>query len=501
MDFQEKKTSGTISKLTRRSALVAVGAGAGMWATRKLGASLPDMTGVPLQDGAPPVGFLNDASGMSMTPVHKHIHMQEDPGTRIVALLRAELAEARSEGRPVNLAAARHSMGGQSIPRNGHAVTFDTGRIELGDETYRAHAGARWHTVIAALDPAGRSPKVMQSNNDFGVAASFSVNAHGWPTAFGPMGSTVRSIGLLLADGTHITASRDQEPDLFAAAMGGYGLIGLITDLEIESVPNTNVSPNFQEVPAEDFAAPFQATARSHPMAFGRLNVDRAEFFQWASLVSFDEVEGPVGPPEGSPFLYSLVRRLFRAQEGNDWVKRRRWDLETRFAPLVMGPSSRSAQMNKSVAQINGVNQATKSDILHEYFVPPESFAAFIAESREIILNSYQDLLNVTLRWVERDQESLLSYAPNGPQIALVMNFGQERSSRAEADATVMTRRLIDAALTLGGSYYLPYRPHAMQHQFENCYRRVEEFVAFKRRFDPSLTFRNALWDNYLSHI
>ena len=315
------------------------------------------------------------------------------------------------------------------------------------------------------------------------------------------MGSTVRSIGLLLADGTHITASRDQEPDLFAAAMGGYGLIGLITDLEIESVPNTNVSPNFQEVPAEDFAAPFQATARSHPMAFGRLNVDRAKFFQWASLVSFDEVEGPVGPPEGSPFLYSLVRRLFRTQEGNDWVKRRRWDLETRFAPLVMGPSSRSAQMNKSVAQINGVNQATKSDILHEYFVPPESFAAFIAESREIILNSYQDLLNVTLRWVERDQESLLSYAPNGPQIALVMNFGQERSSRAEADATVMTRRLIDAALTLGGSYYLPYRPHAMQHQFENCYRRVEEFVAFKRRFDPSLTFRNALWDNYLSHI
>jgi hypothetical protein len=32
--------------------------------------------------------------------------------------------------------------------------------------------------VIKALDPIGFGPKVMQSNNDFGVAATFSVNAH-----------------------------------------------------------------------------------------------------------------------------------------------------------------------------------------------------------------------------------------------------------------------------------------------------------------------------------
>ncbi|MDM7932516.1 hypothetical protein [Tabrizicola sp.] len=39
--------------------------------------------------------------------------------------------------------------------------------------------GTRWHQVIAALDPLGLSPKVMQSNADFGVASTFSVRADG----------------------------------------------------------------------------------------------------------------------------------------------------------------------------------------------------------------------------------------------------------------------------------------------------------------------------------
>ncbi|MCZ4263242.1 FAD-binding protein, partial [Limimaricola sp. G21655-S1] len=88
---------------------------------------------------------------------------------------------------------------------------------------YKAHAGARWSQIIAALDLAGWSPKVMQSNNDFGVAATFSVNAHGWPVPFGPMGSTVRSLRMLLPSGDLVTCSATENSDLFNMAMGGYG--------------------------------------------------------------------------------------------------------------------------------------------------------------------------------------------------------------------------------------------------------------------------------------
>jgi FAD/FMN-containing dehydrogenase len=71
-------------------------------------------------------------------------------------------------------------------------------------------------------------------------------------------------------------------------------------------------------------------------------------------------------------------------------------------------------------------------------------------------------------------------------------------TARGEADMRRMTAELIEAVLGMGGSYYLPYRPHATVDQFRRAYPRWEEFVALKRRVDPDLRFRNGFWDNYL---
>ena len=486
--------------VTRRAVLVGAGAALGVAGTRAFGPQAPVLDGVPLivpQGGA---GVLNDASLLSETPIFRHIVLRDDPGEAMLAALRAELREAAAAGRPVNLAAARHSMGGQAIPRDGHAITFDNGLVEAGVETYRVHAGARWHQVIAALDPLGLSPKVMQTNADFGVAATFSVGAHGWPTAFGPMGSTVRSVKMLLADGSHLTASRTENADLFAAAMGGYGLIGLITEMEVEAAPNQLLEPAFEVMAAEDFAMAFQAAVRRVPMVYGRLNIDRAGFFREAMLGTWTPVEGEIPPASGSGWLSKASRAIFRAQPGNEWVKRRRWGIETGIGAWLTGAASRSTLMNEPVVTLDD-RDPTRTDILHEYFVAPERFGDFLAICRAIIPASYQELLNVTLRWVERDETALLSYAPQGPRIASVLLFSQEMSLRGEADMAWMTGRLIDAVQGIGGSYYLPYRPHASPAQFRAGYARAEEFAALKRRVDPGLLFRNALWDRYIASI
>ncbi|MBL9055074.1 MAG: FAD-binding oxidoreductase, partial [Rhodobacteraceae bacterium] len=115
---------------TRRAVLVGAGAALGVAGTRAFGPQAPVLDGVPLivpQGGA---AVLNDASLLSETPIFRHIVLRDDPGEVLLAALRAELREAAAAGRPVNLAAARHSMGGQSIPREGHAITFDNGLVE-----------------------------------------------------------------------------------------------------------------------------------------------------------------------------------------------------------------------------------------------------------------------------------------------------------------------------------------------------------------------------------
>ena len=486
--------------LGRRALLVGGGVALGAAGARFLGPDAPVLDGVALIAPTGAKGTLNDASLMSETPVHKHIILTDDPGAALLAALRAELAEAGAAGRAVNLAAARHSMGGQAIPRDGHAITFDNALVEPGTAMFRAHAGARWRDVIAALDPVGLSPAVMQSNHDFGVAATFSVNAHGWPTAFGPMGSTVRGVKLLLADGSHITASRTENADIFAAAMGGYGLIGLITEIEVDAAQNMLLEPTFALMPAGEFAAAFQAVVPQVPMAYGRLNIDRAGFFQDAMLVTYRPIEGEIPPATGSGVLSRVSRHIFRAQVGNEWVKRRRWGIETGIGATLAGPASRSSLMNEPVVTLDD-RDPTHTDILHEYFVTPDRFGDFLTLCRAIIPGSYQELLNVTLRWVEQDATSLLSYAPGGPRIAAVLLFGQEMTARAETDMGWMTQALSEAVQGIGGSYYLPYRPHASVAQFQAGYVRAAEFAALKRQYDPGLLFRNALWDTYIAGL
>lgn len=491
---------------TRRSALFGAGAVAGALGYRAIAGQNPVLDGTRSTISADAAGTLNDASLLSRTPIHKHIVMAQDPGEALVAAIRDELREARAAGRPVNVSAARHSMGGQAIPRDGHAITFDNGLIEADSAAgvFRTHAGARWSQVIGALDPLGFSPKVMQSNNDFGVAATFCVNAHGWPVPLGPMGATVRGFDMVAPDGSLVTCSRSENADLFNQTMGGYGLTGAIVAMDVEMEKNARLEPTFTEMPAEDFGTAFSA-ALADPavtMAYGRLNVSRAEFFDQALLITYRATEDQTDLPaaSGSGMMSKIARHIYRAQLGNEPVKRLRWWTETDLGPAVGGgATTRNSLINEPVVTLDDRDD-TRTDILHEYFVSPDRFPEFLTLCREVIPASYQEFLNVTLRFVNTDAESWLSYA-TVPRIAAVMSFSQEMTARAEADMARMTRELVDGIIAIGGSYYLPYRPHPTVAQLERAYPRAAAFAAAKRKLDPDLIFRNNLWDSYLEQL
>ncbi len=429
-----------------------MGAGAaGGWALAgRLGAGLPSYDGTTAFPGATAKAtsaqqMMNDASGLSATPIHKHLVIKDDPFDTLVANLRAELAEAKAAGRPVNVGAARHSMGGQAIPLNGTAITFDANWLEADSAagTYRAHAGTRWSQVISAIDPLGFSPKVMQSNHDFGIAATFSVNAHGWPVPFGPMGSTVRSLRMVLPSGDLVSCSARENADLFNLAMGGYGLIGIIVDLEVEMEPNRLLVPTVTPMPAADFAKAFDAAIKdpSVSMAYGRLNVDRASFFTDSLLVTYRNApeQGDLPAASGSGWMSHVASRIYRAQLGNEAMKSVRWWNETVLGPALGGGGvTRNSLMNEPVITLDDRNPA-RTDILHEYFVGFDRFDDFLAICREVIPGSYQEFLNVTLRYVGQDDKSVLSYA-RVPRIPAVMSLSQEMTTRAEADMARMTK-------------------------------------------------------------
>ena len=483
-------------KVVSRRALLGTGAAAAIVHALPAGAQ-----------GPPKPLFLDDASRLNAMRVARHWRPASVAGEAWLDALRAELRAAAADRRPVSVGAARHSMGGQALAQDGVAMTLDVTPADRWLEadreakTYRVFAGARWQQVIGALDPVGFSPAVMQSNHDFGVAGTFSVNAHGWPVPYGPFGSTVRSMRLMLASGELVTCSLAENPELFALAMGGYGLFGVIVDLEVAMTENQLLKPTPELLPAAQLGPRLVASIALDPavrMAYGRLAIDAKRFLREALLVTFRPVPGAPPSATSGGLMVSLSREVFRAQIGSDAAKRARWYAETVAGPKTSsGIASRNRLLNEPVANLAGRDRS-RTDILHEYFLPAESLESFLAACRAAIPASRQDLLNVTLRYVQEDRASTLAYA-RGTRVAAVMLFSQRMTRVDEEDMMAMTERLIDAALDAGGSFYLPYRLHARRDQVARAYPRLGEFVARKRHYDPGLLFRNTMWQQYFA--
>ncbi len=137
------------------------------------------------------------------------------------------------------------------------------------------------------------------------------------------------------------------------------------------------------------------------------------------------------------------------------------------------------------------------SYLLQEYFIPVAAFFDFHKALCKIIKRDAVNLLNVSIRHAPSDTQSTLSWA-RSEVFSFVLYYKQRSSAVADRVSQNWTRALIDAALDLGGTYYLPYRLHASRAQFERAYPGVPQFKAIKARMDPHRRFGNMLWDRYL---
>lgn len=448
---------------------------------------------------------LNDASALNATRVERYEVLTDRDRSEMIETLRRALKAAKSDKRAVSLGCARHSMGGQTLYPDAAVFDFANGLVAIApaERRYEAFAGCRWRYVTKTLDPLGFSPASMQSNNDFGIAGSISVNAHGWALRHGPVGATVLSLDIMLADGEILTCSRDENADLFGAVIGGYGLLGIILRAELRMAPNRLLKPSFTRMPAAELGPAFRAMVRSRPdvdMAYGRLSVDREHRFTDGLLVAFAEEDapGPLPPLTEDGALLPMMRNIFRAQIGSDEAKVQRWFAETTLGPAATQmPVTRNTLLSEPVATL-GPSPAGRTDILHEYFLPPDRLGEFLHAARDIVAKSRQDCLNVTIRHVDGDTSSVLAYAPT-ERLGAVMLFSQETTLEAERDMQQMTKVLIDAALAAQGSFYLPYRLHADRRQVDVAYPAAARFAAWKRRYDPGIVFRNKVWDAYFA--
>ncbi len=177
----------------------------------------------------------------------------------------------------------------------------------------------------------------------------------------------------MLATGDIVSCSRTENAELFSMAMGGYGLAGVILDLDCEMVENRLMRPTYEVMRAEDFPARFTGAINGGSgvsMIYGRLNVARAEFFREALMVSYKAEHAspdiiPINRKGG--IMSGILRDVYRAQIGSEPAKRTRWFAERSLAPGMDKGDSRNNLMNEPVRNLEG-HDLTRTDITARVF-------------------------------------------------------------------------------------------------------------------------------------
>src|SRR6266550_5369430 len=193
---------------------------------------------------------------------------------------------------PVSIGGGRYSMGGQIAAEDSlHLDMRSMNRVVWLDSDramVRVQTGMRWRDLQTLIDPHDLSVKIMQSYSNFTIGGALAVNAHGRYVGVGPLINSVRRIQMVLPDGEVIEASPTQNAQLFYGAIGGYGGLGIITEAELDLVPNVKIERHVRRIDAAQYPAFFKAEvlARSDAI-FHNADFDPADPAEMTAITWF----------------------------------------------------------------------------------------------------------------------------------------------------------------------------------------------------------------------
>lgn len=456
-------------------------------------------------------GFINDASCLNRTPIYGLVRVR---GVEDIA---TALRFARENGRKVSIAGVRHSMGGQAFARDAVVLDiteFNQVSLDAPRKLITAQSGATWHAIQELLHPA-LAVKAMQSTDIFTVGGSISVNAHGMDHRAGSIARTIRSLRLMLADGSIQTLSRTENPALFDLVVGGYGLFGVILDAELEVTENAVYRTGRQMVDYRDFPEIFESELAPNPdlgLFYGHLSTAPQSLLREMILYTYETQTVPDAeiPPLGEIGNTRLRRFLLNFAKVGDLPKRLKWFAETRLEPRLEACSvvsraqamqaaeaclvSRNEPMHDSVKYLRN-NLGGETDILQEYFIPRDQFQAFVDGLRQVVTTQAVTLLNASVR-VVHEESNFLNYAPFDG-FAVVLYVNQATTSEGNDAMRRVTEALIDLTAQLGGRFFLPYQLHYSAAQLERAYPEIRAFFAAKRKYDPGQVLTNTFYEKY----
>ncbi len=403
---------------------------------------------------------------------------------------------------PLSIAGARYSQGGQ-ICGDGATVIDMTKltkivSIDLRKKTITVQAGATWRTIQDYIDPYNLSVAIMQSYNNFTIGGSLSVNIHGRYLGYGPLIQTVLSIKIVLADGSIKTASRSENSNLFFAAIGGYGALGIIVEATLQLTDNCAIERITKLMPLTDYPQYFKTTVKNNPAAqLHNADLYPDDYTKVLSTTWYKTDKEPAAtrlqPYSAHPILnyikIAAVKRIPFIQQARPLLEEKKGK---ELDPIVVW---RNYEASYGVDDLYFPKWVSVS-LLQEYFIPVDQLLVFLRELQKINAAHPINIMNISLRHVTPNNESILSWSAK-ESFAIVIFYDQWKTPAALRNGDIFIKKLIATALNLGGTYYLPYKLAASQQQFNQAYPQAPFFWQIKKQYDPKNIFSNQFLKTY----
>lgn len=455
-------------------------------------------------------GAINDASCLNKTEIYGVVEV------RSVDDIAKTLAFARDNKLSVTTAGVRHSMGGQAFLKGGIVLDMRTfNKIVLNENTrsVTVQPGATWHDIQNTLHPRF-AVRAMQSTDIFSVGGSISVNAHGMDHQAGALAKSIKSMKVMLADGTVKTVSPTENKELFDLVVGGYGLFGVIVEAELDIADNLVYQTGRRMLDYKEFPALFSGEIekdKNISLMYGHLSTAPSSFLKEMLLYTYTKVDGtdfnrqPLGEVSGVKLrrlTVNLSKQGSRFQEIK-WFSEKHIEHRMENCTVTRAQAIGSAEaclvnrndpMHDSVPYLRN-SLPDDTDILHEYFIPRSQFVSFVDGMRKIMLDNKTNLLNASVRIVHQEA-NFLTYSPE-PAFSLVLYINQTTDEEGNRQMKKTTEQLIDLTIAHKGRFFLPYQLYYSRDQLKQSYPQIDAFFAAKRKFDPNGMFTNTFYQKY----
>lgn len=464
--------------------------------------------------------------GERVNDVHSRLNpttIRQRISPRTITELQRQVQFAHATRQQLSIAGKRHAMGGQQFLSDGvlldmtecnQVIDFDYERGLI-----HVQAGIVWPDLIAYLrrNQSGRKHQWTIAQKQTGadqlsIGGALSANIHGRGLCRAPIVGDVESFSLIQPDGQVVQCSRNENPQLFSLAIGGYGLFGVFSSVALRLVPRTILRRTVQLERAESVIDRLhERIAAGATFGDFQFAIDdkSSDFLNLGILSTYAPIDAADSIDEGK----FVGNKILSTANWQELIHLAHADKQSAFDKYCRHYLATDGQLYSSdVFQLatylegyherfldQDTNSGHGSEVISELYVPRDKLAEFLRQAADLLRERRANVIYGTVRLIEQDCVSFLPWASQD-WACIVLNLHVNHSVPELDRNRQVFRDLIDLARKQSGSYYLTYHKFATGEQLLGCYPQFRRFLDLKREHDPRCILSSD-WHRYAEQV